>query len=48
MDGEPSEVKDEEDYTDEDCIAFKIVYDESNPIKDDNKSIKTDNNERKG
>ena len=47
MDGEPSEVKDEEDYTDEDCIAFKIVYDESNPIKDDNKSIKSDNNERR-
>ena len=47
MDGEPSEVKEEEDYTDEDCVAFKIVYDESNPIKDDNKSIKSDNNERK-
>jgi hypothetical protein len=46
--GETNEIKDEEEYEDNDSVAFKVVYDETNVPRDerDNNSIKSENNER--
>ncbi len=45
--GETNEIKDEEEYEDKDSVAFKVVYDESNPkpSEDDIKSIKSEDND---